>query len=141
MLNVQLVSPERILYSGDATMVICRTVSGGDIAFLTGHTKFIGALAIHPVRIQHEDRREDVFDRHEHRSSPFTADANALREPQDHQRDGCPRPDLRVGREQSDPECRHPHDDERQDEHRPPAHSVAVVADDDAPDRPRGESD
>jgi F-type H+-transporting ATPase subunit epsilon len=50
-LEVQLVSPERILYTGEATMVVCRTVGGGDIAFLAGHTNFIGALAIHPVRI------------------------------------------------------------------------------------------
>ena len=45
MLEVRLVSPERILYTGDANMVVCRTVGGGDIAFLTGHTNFIGALA------------------------------------------------------------------------------------------------
>jgi F-type H+-transporting ATPase subunit epsilon len=51
VLEVRLVSPERILYTGEATMVVCRTVGGGDIAFLTGHTNFIGALAIHPVRI------------------------------------------------------------------------------------------
>jgi F-type H+-transporting ATPase subunit epsilon len=50
-LEVQLVSPERILYSGEATMVVCRTIGGGDIAFLTGHTNFIGALDIYPVRI------------------------------------------------------------------------------------------
>jgi F-type H+-transporting ATPase subunit epsilon len=50
-LEVQLVSPERILYTGEATMVVCRTVGGGDIAFLTGHANFIGALAIHPVRV------------------------------------------------------------------------------------------
>ena len=50
-MEVQLVSPERILYTGEATMVVCRTVGGGDIAFLAGHTHFIGALAIHPVRI------------------------------------------------------------------------------------------
>ena len=51
MLEVQVVSPERILYSGEATMVICRTTGGGDIAFLTGHAPFIGALAIWPVEI------------------------------------------------------------------------------------------
>ena len=33
-LQVELVSPERILYSGEADMVIARTVGGGDIAFL-----------------------------------------------------------------------------------------------------------
>jgi F-type H+-transporting ATPase subunit epsilon len=50
-LEVQLVSPERILYTGEATMVVCRTIAGGDIAFLTGHANFIGALAVHPVRV------------------------------------------------------------------------------------------
>ena len=33
-LQVELVSPERILYSGEADMVIARTVGGGEIAFL-----------------------------------------------------------------------------------------------------------
>jgi F-type H+-transporting ATPase subunit epsilon len=56
VLEVQLVSPERILFTGEATMVVCRTVGGGDIAFLTGHTNFIGALAIHPVRVLNEGR-------------------------------------------------------------------------------------
>src|SRR3954447_3414126 len=51
MLEVQVVSPERILYSGQATMVICRTTGGGDIAFLTGHAPFIGALATWPVEV------------------------------------------------------------------------------------------
>jgi len=41
-LQVELVSPERILYSGEADMVVCRTVSGGEIAFLTGHAPFVG---------------------------------------------------------------------------------------------------
>lgn len=42
-LQVELVSPERILYSGEAEMVIART-AGGDIAFLTGHAPFVGVL-------------------------------------------------------------------------------------------------
>ena len=36
-LQVELVSPERLLYSGEADQVIARTVGGGDIAFLAGH--------------------------------------------------------------------------------------------------------
>ena len=51
-LRVELVSPERILFTGDAEMVICRTIGGGDIAFLTGHAPFLGALDIWPVRIK-----------------------------------------------------------------------------------------
>ena len=44
-LAVELVSPERTLFSGEATMVRARTVGGGDIAFLAGHAPFVGALA------------------------------------------------------------------------------------------------
>jgi F-type H+-transporting ATPase subunit epsilon len=50
-LAVELVSPERTLFSGDATMVRARTIGGGDIAFLTGHAPFVGALAISTVEI------------------------------------------------------------------------------------------
>jgi F-type H+-transporting ATPase subunit epsilon len=60
-LHVELVSPERILYSGDAQMVVCRTVRGGEIAFMPGHVPFIGALDVYPVRIKHETGGEDVF--------------------------------------------------------------------------------
>jgi F-type H+-transporting ATPase subunit epsilon len=51
-LHVELVSPERILYSGEAEMVIARTVGGGDIAFLTGHSPFVGALEIATVTLR-----------------------------------------------------------------------------------------
>lgn len=44
-LAVELVSPERTLFSGEATMVRARTIGGGDIAFLSGHAPFVGALA------------------------------------------------------------------------------------------------
>jgi F-type H+-transporting ATPase subunit epsilon len=60
-LEVQVVSPERILYSGDATMVVCRTIGGGDIAFLTGHAAFIGALDIHPVKVVTEPGRDQLI--------------------------------------------------------------------------------
>ena len=39
-LQVELVSPEGILFEGEADMVIARTVGGGDIAFLTGHVPY-----------------------------------------------------------------------------------------------------
>ncbi len=51
-MHVELVSPERILYSGEAEMVICRTIDGGDVAFLADHAPFLGALAIHPVTVR-----------------------------------------------------------------------------------------
>ncbi len=50
-MQVDLVSPERILYSGEAEMVLART-SEGEIAFLTGHAPFIGALGIGRVIIR-----------------------------------------------------------------------------------------
>ena len=54
-LEVQLVSPEKILFTGEARSVLARTIGGGDIAFLTGHAPFIGALDIHPVVVHLED--------------------------------------------------------------------------------------
>jgi F-type H+-transporting ATPase subunit epsilon len=59
-LQVELVSPERILYSGRADMVIARTVGGGDIAFLTGHSPFVGALDIATVTIRSEGEGDKV---------------------------------------------------------------------------------
>lgn len=53
-LQVELVSPERILFSGDATSVTARTAEG-DIAFLTGHAPFIGLLDIGAVTIDLAD--------------------------------------------------------------------------------------
>jgi F-type H+-transporting ATPase subunit epsilon len=54
-MHVELVSPELILYSGDAEMVICRTVGGGDVAFLADHAPFLGALDDAVVRIRRTD--------------------------------------------------------------------------------------
>jgi F-type H+-transporting ATPase subunit epsilon len=53
-LHVELVSPERILWTGEAEMVSARTVGGGEIAFLTGHTPFVGALDVARVVIRPE---------------------------------------------------------------------------------------
>jgi F-type H+-transporting ATPase subunit epsilon len=47
---VQLVSPEQVLYDGEAEMVVCRPVDGA-IAFLNGHVPYLGALADDEVRI------------------------------------------------------------------------------------------
>lgn len=58
-LHVELVSPERILWSGDADMVICRA-AGGDIAFLTGHAPFVGSLGIGKVRVRPSDGGGEV---------------------------------------------------------------------------------
>jgi F-type H+-transporting ATPase subunit epsilon len=46
----ELVTPSQTLYSGDAEMIVCRTVSG-EIAFLANHMPYIGALDPCVVRI------------------------------------------------------------------------------------------
>src|SRR5829696_1642892 len=58
-MQVELVSPERILFSGDADMVTCRTESG-DIAFLPNHAPFLGTLQTHPVKIVLSDGDEEL---------------------------------------------------------------------------------
>jgi F-type H+-transporting ATPase subunit epsilon len=59
--EVQLVSPEEVLYAGDADMVVARTLSGGEIAFLNDHAPFLGALADWPVRLILADGRHERF--------------------------------------------------------------------------------
>jgi F-type H+-transporting ATPase subunit epsilon len=59
--EVQLVSPERVLYTGQATQVLCRTVGGGDIAFLTDHAPLIGALDVWGVKITTVENEEKWF--------------------------------------------------------------------------------
>jgi F-type H+-transporting ATPase subunit epsilon len=44
--QVELVSPESISYSGEAEMIIARTIEGGDIAFQPGHVPVIGVLSV-----------------------------------------------------------------------------------------------
>jgi F-type H+-transporting ATPase subunit epsilon len=50
-LQVELVSPEEVLYSGEAEMVVVRTIGGGEVAFLTGHAPFLGAIDEGEARI------------------------------------------------------------------------------------------
>ena len=59
--QVELVSPETITYSGEAEMVIARTLEGGDIAFQPGHVPFIGVLAVWSVEVIRPDGDRDVF--------------------------------------------------------------------------------
>ena len=50
-MQVELVSPEKVLFTGEATQVITRTLGGGEIAFLPGHAPFLGALTECHTRI------------------------------------------------------------------------------------------
>ena len=61
MLNVQVVSPESVSYTGEAAMVVARTVEGGDIAFQPGHIPFIGILQVWSVDVVKEDGSRDSF--------------------------------------------------------------------------------
>lgn len=63
-LQVELVSPEGILFEGEAEMVIARTVGGGDIAFLAGHVPFVGSLATGLVKILQPGDRTQVIAAH-----------------------------------------------------------------------------
>src|SRR5690606_28727693 len=57
----ELVSPEGISYSGEAEIVVCRTVGGGDIAFQPGHVPFIGELAVWQAEVVRSGGQRDVF--------------------------------------------------------------------------------
>ncbi len=59
-LRVEVVSPERTLYSGEASMVIARTTDG-EIAFLIGHVPFIGSLGIGRVVIRAAEGGDEVM--------------------------------------------------------------------------------
>jgi F-type H+-transporting ATPase subunit epsilon len=50
-LMVEVVSPESVLFSGEATMVITRTLGGGEIAFQAGHAAFLAALVENHTRV------------------------------------------------------------------------------------------
>jgi F-type H+-transporting ATPase subunit epsilon len=58
-LHVELVAADRTVWSGDATMVIARTVEG-DIGVLRGHTPVLSLLSEAVVEIQ-VDGSEDVI--------------------------------------------------------------------------------
>jgi len=53
-MQVEVVSPERVLFSGEADMVVARS-EGGDIAFLSDHAPFLGALGVGLVRVKLSD--------------------------------------------------------------------------------------
>lgn len=54
-LIVEVVSPEAVLYSGEADMVITRTLEGGEVAFQAGHAAFLGALVESHTRVFQTD--------------------------------------------------------------------------------------
>ncbi len=59
-MQAEVVSPERVLFTGDADMVVCRTTNG-DIAFLEGHEPLLGMLAPGEIRVI-KDGEEFAFE-------------------------------------------------------------------------------
>lgn len=55
VLKVEVVSPEQVIYTGEADMVITRTAEGGEIAFQAGHQPFLGALVENHTRVFQTD--------------------------------------------------------------------------------------
>ncbi len=53
-LHIELVSPERIVYEGDADLIIVRTTDG-EIGFQPGHVPFVGNLVPSVVRVALSD--------------------------------------------------------------------------------------
>ncbi|MXW42507.1 MAG: F0F1 ATP synthase subunit epsilon [Acidimicrobiia bacterium] len=49
-LAVELVSPEQVVYTGIAEMVVARTTDG-EIAFQPGHMPFLGVLVSGDIRV------------------------------------------------------------------------------------------
>lgn len=60
-MNVAVVSPEEVLFEGEASQVITRT-SEGDVAFLSGHAPFVGSLAEGETRVFLTDGSVRSFD-------------------------------------------------------------------------------
>jgi F-type H+-transporting ATPase subunit epsilon len=58
-MNVELVAPDRIVWSGEATMVSARTTEG-DIGILANHEPMLGVLVESPVSIKREEEDELV---------------------------------------------------------------------------------
>jgi F-type H+-transporting ATPase subunit epsilon len=53
-MNVELVAPDRMIWSGEAEMVIARTTDG-DIGILPGHAPLLGVMVAGEVRITGDD--------------------------------------------------------------------------------------
>jgi F-type H+-transporting ATPase subunit epsilon len=56
-MEVELVAPDRIVWSGEAEMVIARTTDG-DIGVLPNHEPVLGVLVEYPVRIKRSEGGE-----------------------------------------------------------------------------------
>lgn len=60
-MRVEIVSPDRVLFSGEATQVVTKTTEG-EIAFLANHAPFLGSLVENQTRIYLTDGSVKEFD-------------------------------------------------------------------------------
>jgi F-type H+-transporting ATPase subunit epsilon len=58
-MEVELVAPDRIVWSGEAEFVLART-SEGDIGILPNHEPMLGVLVEHPVKVKRSGEDELV---------------------------------------------------------------------------------
>lgn len=58
-IRLDIITPEKVAYSSDVTMVIARTVEG-DIGVLPGHAPLVAPLALWPLRIQTGEKEIEV---------------------------------------------------------------------------------
>ena len=77
---------------------------------------------------------------HQHRPAPFSADGEALDQPQDDQRDRSPDTDLCIGREQADEDRRDAHHDQTEHQEALAADAIAEMSKDDPADGPSDEA-
>jgi F-type H+-transporting ATPase subunit epsilon len=60
-MKVSVVSPEEVLFEGEATQVVTRTTEG-DVAFLANHAPFLGTLVSAETRVYLTDGSIQRFD-------------------------------------------------------------------------------
>ena len=60
-MQVEVVGPEEVLFSGEATQVLTRTTEG-EVAFLENHAPFVGLLAGNETRIWTDGGQVRTFD-------------------------------------------------------------------------------
>jgi F-type H+-transporting ATPase subunit epsilon len=53
LMNVELVAPDRVVWEGEADMVVARTTDG-ELGILANHIPLLGVLVEHPVRIRRD---------------------------------------------------------------------------------------
>ena len=78
-----------------------------------------------------------MFDRHQHRATPFTAERQTLNDPQEQQQHGRPNADDGVVRQQPDAERGDAHRQQRDQQHGFAAELVAEMPEHDCADNPR----